>query len=207
MEDNTKNDIAKTIEEGKNLVQLVKNYSKMEIVDKGSSILSTVILIIIIIAIGTIAIFCLCMAFYHWLKSKTNDPILSFSIIAIFLLFLCTLIILFKKTLIESPIIKMINKALSGSEDLGNIPMVKTKNDVVRQKSSLILDIKKSGTQLKDEAKESFSLKHKTSNGSKFDFNKLATYAIFLYKGIVWTNKVRRFIGGNKGKKYTKKKK
>ncbi len=203
MDETIEKEIAKTIDDGKDFVKLVKNYSKMEIVDKGSSILSTLILIIIIIAIGTIAVFCLCMAVYHWLKSKNNDPILSYSIIALALLFICTLTVLLKKHLIESPLIRMMNKSMSGKDEL-NMPDVKTRNDLVRQKSSLLVNIKKSGRELKTSAKDSFSPKRKTANGTKFDFNKLATYAVFLYKGIVWTNKVRRFFGGSKVKKTKK---
>lgn len=200
MNENSEKGIARTIDEGKNFIHLVKNYSKMVAVEKGSSILSTVILIIVVISIATIAVFCLCMACYHWLKSKNNDPVLSFSIIAIGLLFLCTLIILLKKTLIESPVIKMLNKKLSDKDNFENIVAVKTQKDVLRQKSSLMVDIKKSGKDLKSSAKDTFSPKRETAGGSKLDFNKLVLYAVFAYKGIVWTNKIRRFLGKGKSK-------
>ena len=204
MDENTEKDIAKTIDEGKRLIKLVKNYSKMEVIDKGASIISALILIIVVIALATIAVFCLSMALYHWLMSKTNDSILSFSIIALALLFICTLIILLKKSLIESPIIKLLNKIFSSKEDTESQNLVKSKKDIIWQKSSLIGDIKKSGEELKENAKVSLSPKRKTPNGSKFDYNKLATYAIFAYKGIVWTNKIRRFLGKGKGKKSSK---
>lgn len=199
--DSPDKEIAKTIADGKNFLQLVKNYSKMEVVDKGSSILSTVILIIVVIALATISIFCLCMACYHWLHSKTNDPVLSFSIIALVLLFICTLIILLKKSLIESPIIKMLNSKLSDKEDIEALDTVKSRKDVQREKSSLIVDIKKSGSELKTSAKESFSPHRSSPNGSKLDFNKLASYAVFVYKGIVWTNKIRRYFVKDKPKR------
>lgn len=200
MNESTEKDIARTIDEGKNLMQLVKNYSKMVVVEKGSSVISALILIIVVISLATIAVFCLCMACYHWLKSKNNDPVLSFSIIAMGLLFLCTLIILLKKTLIESPVVRILNKKLSDKDNYGNIDAVKSQKDVLREKSSLMVDIQKSGKELKSSAKDSFSPKRDTASGSRLDFNKLALYAVFAYKGIVWTNKIRRFLGKGKSK-------
>ncbi len=105
-------DIKKTIEEGKRLSSLVEDYVKLELVDKGSSIISKLIIIIVIIAISTIALFCLCMALYHCLLAKTQDPILSYSIIGFFLLFICAIIILMRKSLIENPIIRFLSRTL-----------------------------------------------------------------------------------------------
>ena len=106
------NDIQNTIDEGKRLVTLIKDYSKLEIIDKGSSLLSTLIIIVIIIAIVAIALFCFCMALYHFLLAKTNDPVLSYSIIGFALLFLCSLVILLRKPLIENPLIKFLDSIL-----------------------------------------------------------------------------------------------
>ena len=51
MADYQNEDIAKTIDDSKKVVQLVKDYSKMELLDKGSSILTGVILIIVVISL------------------------------------------------------------------------------------------------------------------------------------------------------------
>jgi hypothetical protein len=198
MDEYTEKEIKQTIEEGKRFVNLVNQYSKMELVDKGSSLLSMIFLIIIVVSLATISIFCLCMALYHWLQSKTNDPVLSYSIIALALLFLCTLIILLKKSFIEAPVIKMLNRCLSGKESQDSSGSLKSKKDVINRKSGLIDDIKNSGDELKQNLKDSFSPKRNTPTGKKLDFNKLALYAVFAYKGIVWTNKIRRFLGKRK---------
>ena len=194
MEEYAEKEIKKTIEEGKRLVNLVNNYSKMELVDKGSSLLSTLFLTIIVISLATISVFCLCMALYHWLKSKTDDPVLSDSMIALSLLFLCTIIILLKKAFIETPVIKMLNRCLSGKAYDGNNNIVKSKKDVIRKKSGLLEEIKNSGEELKLNLKDSLSPKRNTPDGRKVDFNKLAMYAIFAYKGIVWSKKLRQFF-------------
>lgn len=104
-----KEDISKTVDEGKRWANLLKDYSKMEIIDKGSSIISTLILIIVLIALLTIAIFCLCMALYHCLLTKTADPVLSYSIIALSLIFVCSLILLLRKKIIENPLIRYLS--------------------------------------------------------------------------------------------------
>lgn len=202
MDNNIDRNISDTVDEGKKLLQLVKSYSKMEILDKGSSVLSSVILIIIVLALATIAVFCLCMALYHWLLSKTDDPILSYSIISLTILFLCLVILILKNSIIKSPITRMLHKKLIDSEDFAFIDNVSTSKDIVRIKNNLVSDIKKSSADLKDHAKESFSPKRKTQDGSKWDFNKIVTYTLFAYKGLVWTNKFRRFLG--KGKKKNK---
>lgn len=102
-------DIVKTIDEGKKFINLVKDYSKLELIDKGSSIISMVILVITIIALSTIAIFCLCMALYHCIVAKTNDPALSYSIITLALLLVCLIIIIARKSLIDNKVIKYLS--------------------------------------------------------------------------------------------------
>ena len=92
----------------------------------------------------------------------------------------------------------MLNKSLSGKESENDVNPVKSKKDVIRKKSGLIEDMKNTGEELKQNLKDSFSPKRKTPDGKKLDFNKLALYAVFAYKGIVWTNKIRRFLGKSK---------
>ena len=116
MTEQNNNDIKQTIEESKRLSSLYKDYLKLEIIDKGSSLFSTLVLIIAIIALATIAIFCICMAIYHSLVIKTNDPILSYSIIALSLLFICLIIILLRKKLIDNTLIKLFSKVLFNGE-------------------------------------------------------------------------------------------
>ncbi len=101
-------EISDTIDESKKFVNLVKNYSKIEIVDKGSSIISIIITIIVVIAIMTIILFCICMAIYHTLLIKTEDPVFSYLMIGGGLLLFCLIIILLRKHLILNPVIKLL---------------------------------------------------------------------------------------------------
>ncbi len=112
MTEQNNNDIKQTVEESKHLSNLYKDYLKLEIIDKGSAIFSTLVLIVVIIAIATIAVFCICMAIYHSLVVKTNDPVLSYSIIALSLLFICLIIILLRKKLIDNALIRLFSKVL-----------------------------------------------------------------------------------------------
>ena len=105
-------EIVKTIDEGKKFIHLVEDYSKLELIDKGSSIISMVILVITIIALSTIAIFCLCMALYHCIVAKTHDPVLSYSIITLALLLVCLIVIIARKSVIENKVIKFLSKTL-----------------------------------------------------------------------------------------------
>ena len=88
----------------------------------------------------------------------------------------------------------MLNRCLSGKAYDGNNNIVKSKKDVIRKKSGLLEEIKNSGEELKLNLKDSLSPKRNTPDGRKVDFNKLAMYAIFAYKGIVWSKKLRQFF-------------
>ena len=104
--------IADTIDGSKKFMNLVKNYSKIEIIDKGSSIISAVVMIIVVIAISTILLFCVCMALYHTLLIKTNDPVFSYMIMGLGLLLLCVILIMLRRHIILNPIIKLLSNIM-----------------------------------------------------------------------------------------------
>jgi len=109
-------DIEYTVVKGRELTSLLRDYIKLEVIDKGSSLLTFLLTIILVIAFATIAIFCLCMAFYHYLLQATNNPILSYSIIGLIFLVICLLILLLRKSLIENRLIKFLSNKLFNSK-------------------------------------------------------------------------------------------
>ena len=109
-------EFAETIDKSKKFLHLVKNYSKIELLDKGSSIISAIIMIIIIISIAAIILFCGCMALYHILLLKTGDPVFSYLMIGLGLLFLVVIFLLLRKHIVLNPVIKLLSKILFKEE-------------------------------------------------------------------------------------------
>ena len=81
---------------------------------------------------------------------------------------------------------------------------IRSRNDLRREKTKLLRQINESGGNLKTEFKESFSLKRQTPSGAKIDLNKLVSYALIVYRGFVWTRRVRTFLSGGKKKRRRK---
>ena len=188
----------KVIGDGKRLVKLAKDYSRMEIIDKGSSIISSIILALVIISLATIAVFFLCMALYHSLNNKVNDPVLSYSILAIGILFLCVLVLLLKKTLISKPTIKMLNTKLFSQSELAEGNTVSSSKEVSLRKAAIIKDLSVTVSDLRDKTVTSLSPRQRTSKGVKYDFNKLVSYALITYKGVMWAKRLRSLFKKNK---------
>lgn len=69
------------------------------------------------------------------------------------------------------------------------------------EKARIFNELKRSSKDLQTDVKDSFIPVRQARNGTKIDYNKVLSYAIFAYRGFVWTRKIRSFFVKNKGKK------
>ena len=92
--------------EFKKYLKLQKEYTKLEITEKLSILLSALVLLSVVIILGMVALFYLSLAYI--LDPLVGGLMVSFSIIAAFHLLLVLLVITFRKKLIINPMVNFI---------------------------------------------------------------------------------------------------
>ena len=93
--------------EFKKYLKLQKEYTKLEITEKLSILLSALVLLSVVIILGMVALFYLSFALAYILDPLVGGLMVSFSIIAGFHLLLVLLVITFRKKLIISPMVNL----------------------------------------------------------------------------------------------------
>ena len=94
--------------EFKKYLKLQKEYTKLEITEKLSILLSALVLLSVVIILGMVALFYLSFALAYILDPLVGGLMVSFSIIAAFHLLLVLLVITFRKKLIINPMVNFI---------------------------------------------------------------------------------------------------
>lgn len=94
--------------EFKKYLKLQKEYTKLEITEKLSILLSALVLLSVVIILCMVALFYLSFALAYILDPLVGGLMVSFSIIAAFHLLLVLLVITFRKKLIINPMVNFI---------------------------------------------------------------------------------------------------
>lgn len=94
--------------EFKKYLELQKEYTKLELTEKLTILLSTLIMILILITLGMVALFYLLFALAYILEPLVGGLMISFTIIAAINVVLIALIALFRKQLIVSPMVNFL---------------------------------------------------------------------------------------------------
>ena len=91
--------------EFKKYLELQKEYTKLELTEKLTILLSTLIMIVILIILGMVALFYLLFALAYVLEPLVGGLMASFAIIAGINILIMALVIIFRKQLIISPMV------------------------------------------------------------------------------------------------------
>lgn len=94
--------------EFKKYLLLQKEYTKLEVTEKLSILLSTLILVMLIIILSMMALFYLSFTLAYMLASLVGSLIASFSIIAGFHILLIIILYAYRKALIINPMVKFL---------------------------------------------------------------------------------------------------
>ena len=94
--------------EFKKYLLLQKEYTKLEVIEKLSILLSTLILILLIVILSMMALFYLSFTLAYMLVPVVGSLIASFSIIAGFHILLIILLFIYRRALIINPMVKFI---------------------------------------------------------------------------------------------------
>ena len=98
--------------EFKKYLELQKEYTKLELTEKLTILLSTLIMIVIVIILGMVALFYLLFALAYVLEPLVGGLMASFAIIAGINILIMALVIIFRKQLIISPMINFLANLL-----------------------------------------------------------------------------------------------
>lgn len=104
--------------EFKKYLELQKEYTKLEIAEKLSILLSTFILVILIVTLSVVVLFHLSSALVYVLVPLVGSLMVSYALIACFHILLIILLVIFRKKLIIDPTVRFIAKLFLGSSDL-----------------------------------------------------------------------------------------
>ena len=94
--------------EFKKYLELQKEYTKLEITEKLSILLSTLILVLLVVILGVVVLFHLSFTLVYVLAPLVGGLIASYALIAGFHILLIVLLVLFRKKLIINPTVKFI---------------------------------------------------------------------------------------------------
>ncbi len=94
--------------EFKKYLELQKQYTKLEITEKLTALLSTLILVLMVIIVGMVALFYLSFTIAYMLTPYVGSVTMSFGIITCFHLLLVVLLVSFRKAIIINPMLKFI---------------------------------------------------------------------------------------------------
>ena len=94
--------------EFKKYLELQKEYTKLELTEKLTILLSTLIMIVVLIILGMVALFYLLFALAYVLEPLVGGLMVSFAMISCFHILLIALIVIFRKKIIINPMTKFI---------------------------------------------------------------------------------------------------
>lgn len=94
--------------EFKKYLELQKEYTKLEVTEKLSILLSTLILVLLVVILGVVVLFHLSFTLVYVLAPLVGGLIASYALIAGFHILLIILLVLFRKKLIINPTVKFI---------------------------------------------------------------------------------------------------
>lgn len=103
-------------EAGKQYIELQKRYTRLEVIEKLSVLLSTLLLVLIISTLGIMFLFYLSFTLAYILEPVVGGLMGSFGIVSILVLTIIAFILLLRKQLIVNPIVKFISGLFSDAE-------------------------------------------------------------------------------------------
>lgn len=107
-DDNSLDRIQQLFTEIKKYVELQKEYTKLEITEKLSILLSTLILVLLVVTLSMVALFYASFMLAYILEPYVGGLMVSFGIIASFHLILISLLIYFRRKWIINPMVKFL---------------------------------------------------------------------------------------------------
>ena len=94
--------------EFKKYLRLQKKYTQLEVTEKLTILLSTLVLVLVVVILGMVALFYLSFTLAYVLDPLVGGLMVSFALISCFNILLIILIVIFRKKIIINPMTKFI---------------------------------------------------------------------------------------------------
>lgn len=109
--------------EFKKYLSLQKEYTRLEVTEKISVLLSMLIVILLIVILGMMALFYLSFTLAYLLAPVVGGITVSFSIVAALYVLLGILLITYRKRLVIDPMVKFIAQLFMKNSDKSDTPL------------------------------------------------------------------------------------
>lgn len=107
--DNSVENIQQLVKEIKRFVELEIGYTKLQLTEKLTILISTMILVLVIIILGMVALFYLSFTLAYVLAPHVGGLMVSFGIITLFLVLLIICAVAFRQKLIFGPMVRFLS--------------------------------------------------------------------------------------------------
>lgn len=107
-DDKSIENIRQLVIEFKKYLELQKEYTKLEVTEKLSILLSNLILLLLVIILGMVALFYLSFTLAYVISPFVGGLVISFGLIACLHILLMILLYIYRKELIVDPMVKFI---------------------------------------------------------------------------------------------------
>jgi len=114
--------VKQLVEETKSYLELQKQYVRLELTEKLTILLSTMVLVLLLVILGMVALFYLSFALAYVLEPLVGGLMGSFAIITLFLLLIMIAIYMMRKQIIINPIVRFLAKLFLQEDSFNQTP-------------------------------------------------------------------------------------
>ena len=164
-DDNSIENIQQLFFDFKKYLKLQKKYTQLEVAEKLTILLSTLILVLLIVILGMVALFYLSFTLAYILDPIVGGLMVSFAMISCFHILLIVLIVVFRKKIIINPMTKFIaglfidnnkNKNIMNMNDTVQTEIL-TLEDLQQQKAEALEELRAQQQIMADTARNLFA--------------------------------------------------
>ena len=158
-DDNSIENIQQLFFDFKKYLELQKKYTQLEVAEKLTILLSTLILVLLVVILGMVALFYLSFTLAYILDPIVGGLMVSFAMISCFHILLIALIVAFRKKVIINPMAKFIAGLFIDIMDMNDTVQTEilTLEDLQRQKAEALEELRAQKQVMNDTARNLFA--------------------------------------------------
>ena len=164
-DDNSIENIQQLFLEFKKYLELQKKYTQLEVAEKLTILLSTLILVLLVVILGMVALFYLSFTLAYILDPIVGGLMVSFAMISCFHILLIALIVIFRKKIIINPMTRFIaglfidnnkNYNIMNINDISNTEIL-TLEDLQQRRAEALEELRTQKQVMSDTARNLFA--------------------------------------------------
>ena len=203
-DDKSIENIQQLFAEFKKFLVLQKEYTKLELTEKLTILLSTLIMILVLTILGMVALFYLLFALAYILEPLVGGLMVSFGIIAGINVLLIAIIYFFRRQLIISPMVNFLATTPIKNEAMNNstpTPKKITLEDIAQRKQEVLQEICDQKQAMADTTRRIFAPLAPAASGGNALMRSFST-GMAIFDGVMLGMKMIRKVRGLFRKRY-----